>query len=233
VYGNRANPEDVIIRAGDLRLAATLEVPPAARGLVVFVHGSGSSRTSPRNRHVAAALRVHRFATLLLDLLTFEEAQHEALDMTLRGDVDFLAERLIHATDALHEIPALAALPLAYFGSASGAAVALIAAARRARLVSAVVSRGGRVDLAGSALEEVRCPTLLLVGDHDEHVLDLNRAAAARLNAPTEVAIVAGASHLFAEPGALDEVARLAAAWLSHHLPPGEPAHASHAGAPG
>ena len=206
---------EVTIRAGGVELAGTLDVPAGAIALVVFAHGSGSSRWSPRNQRVAELLRARGFATLLFDLLTVEEERVDALDMTLRFDVELLAERLVAATDWVHERAGQADLPIAYFGASTGAAAALIAAARRPALVRAVVSRGGRPDLAGDrVLRAVKAPTLLVVGGADRHVVNLNSDAAAVLGAPVRVAIVPGAGHLFEEHGALEEVARLAGDWL-------------------
>lgn len=199
-------------------LTGDLEIPAPVQGLVIFAHGSGSSRKSPRNQLVARRLREAGMATLLLDLLTPEE---EALDFErghLRFDIAFLAGRLLAATDwALRQDP-LRDLPLGYFGASTGAAAALLAAAERGALVGAVVSRGGRPDLADSALHRVEAPTLLVVGGADVEVLELNRAALARLRCEKDLRIVPGASHLFPEPGALEEVARLAAAWFRRHL---------------
>jgi pimeloyl-ACP methyl ester carboxylesterase len=210
---------EVTIRAGGIELAGMLDVPAGAVGLVVFAHGSGSSRHSPRNQRVAELLRRRGFATLLFDLLTAEEERVDALDATLRFDVDLLAERLVAATDWIHARAGQADLPIAYFGASTGAAAALIAAARRPALIAAVVARGGRPDLAGDrVLRAVRAPTLLVVGGADRHVRTLNADAAAVLGAPVRLAIVPGAGHLFEEPGALDEVARLAGDWLIAHV---------------
>jgi putative phosphoribosyl transferase len=206
--------QDIMIKIGELELAGTLAFPPRATGFVIFVHGSGSSRRSPRNRHVAAMLQASGFATLLFDLLTVEEERADAADATLRLDVDVLAERLVAATDSILASGAARGLPIGYFGGGTGAAAALIAAARRPSRIAAVVSRGGRLDLAGTWLEEVRAPTLLIVGAKDDGVLQANREAATRMLAPHGIEIVPNASHLFEEPGALDAVSRLAAAWF-------------------
>lgn len=188
------------------------------QGLVLFAHGSGSSRKSPRNRAVARELRAAGFATLLLDLLTpVEEAREEAGAMK-RFDVELLARRLELALDRCAAEPGTAALPLGLFGASTGAAAALLAAADRAETVRAVVSRGGRPDLAGPALPLVRAPTLAIVGGADPVVLELNRAALARMSCERELAVVPGATHLFEEPGTLEEVARLAALWFRRHL---------------
>jgi dienelactone hydrolase len=186
---------------------------------VVFAHGSGSSRLSPRNRFVAAQLRSAGLATLLFDLLTPAEEAIDVQTRQLRFDIGLLAERLIDATDWLTQQPAVNQLPIGYFGSSTGAAAALIAAAERPHVVGAVVSRGGRPDLAGHMLERVRAPTLLIVGGDDEPVIELNRAALAHLLVEKELTIVLGATHLFAEPGALEQVATLASDWFVHHLP--------------
>ena len=195
------------------RLEGTLVAPEEARGIVLFAHGTGSSRFSPRNRFVAEQLNAAGLATLLIDLLTAEEEQAERLTGHLRFDIDLLAERLLAATDAEES-----GLPLGYFGASTGAAAALVAAAERPERVRAVVSRGGRPDLAGEALRRVRAPTLLIVGGDDRQVLELNRLALARLEAEAELEIVPGATHLFEEPGALEQVAQLARAWFERHL---------------
>jgi putative phosphoribosyl transferase len=210
---------------GEVRLAipsthltGNLEKPARIQGVVVFAHGSGSGRKSPRNRLVAQKLREAGMATLLLDLLTPEE---ETLDLErghLRFDIAFLAVRLLAATDWVRRQDSLRGLPLGYFGASTGAAAALLAAAERGEAVHAVVSRGGRPDLAGTALHRVVAPTLLIVGGADVDVLELNRAAFAHLRCEKELRIVPRASHLFPEPGALEEVAGLAAAWFGRHL---------------
>lgn len=195
---------------GRVALAGDLEIPEDARGLVIFAHGSGSSRHSRRNRSVASYLRQRGLATLLFDLLT----EHEAHDRTMVFDVSLLASRLVDVTRWAHAEPALLALPIAYFGASTGAAAALIAAARVPELIAAVVSRGGRPDLAAQALGNVGAPTLLLVGGADRDVLALNRAALARLTCVKDLIVIPGATHLFEEPGALEEVAAHAGAWF-------------------
>ncbi len=207
-------PLDLSIPIGDLDLAGSLTFPESPIGFVMFAHGSGSSRFSPRNRHVAELLQAHGLATLLFDLLTDEEEQIDAIDTTLRFDVEMLAERLIAATDSVIRLGRTRGLPIGYFGGSTGAAAALIAAARRPEQIAAIVSRGGRPDLAGASLKEVRAPTLFIVGGEDKGVLELNRIAAKRMIAPHAIEIVPGATHLFEEPGALDEVGRLAADWF-------------------
>jgi putative phosphoribosyl transferase len=195
-------------------IAGDLCVPEAAVGLVVFAHGSGSSRHSPRNREVAAALNARGLATLLLDLLTVAEA----LERTNVFDIELLAERLIAATDWAPTEPSLARLPVGYFGASTGAGAALWAAAELGDRISAVVSRGGRPDLAWEHLADVRAPVLLIVGGNDEVVIELNRDAQGRLSAYSELSIVPGATHLFEEPGTLDEVSRLAGVWFERYL---------------
>jgi dienelactone hydrolase len=210
--------ETLAIPANDVCLAGTLAVPPKASGIVLFAHGSGSSRLSPRNRHVAEVLQHAGLATLLFDLLTVAEEREDAVTTAWRFDIPLLARRLVEVTDWVQRASPCRALPLGYFGASTGAAAALIAAAERPAQVQAVVSRGGRPDLAGPALPRVKAPTLLLVGGHDPTVLRLNRDAAARMQAPVELVVVPGATHLFEEPGTLDAVATAAAVFLSRHL---------------
>jgi putative phosphoribosyl transferase len=200
------------------RLQGDLVVPAAAAGVVLFAHGSGSSRHSPRNRAVATALQRRGLATLLIDLLTPEEERLEARTRHLRFDIGLLAGRLALVTGWLAEDSATAALPLGYFGASTGAAAALVAAAEQPRRVRAVVSRGGRPDLAGPVLRGVVAPTLLIVGSRDQTVLALNTSAAAELGGDHRLEVVEGATHLFEEPGALEEVARLAGDWLTTWL---------------
>ncbi|HLT01011.1 MAG TPA: dienelactone hydrolase family protein [Geminicoccaceae bacterium] len=202
------------VRIAPTGLEGLLGIPPGAGALVVFAHGSGSSRLSPRNNQVAAALRQAGLATLLFDLLLPEEAadRHNVFD------IDLLAERLLGATGWLRERPDTRDLTIGYFGASTGAAAALVAAARAPASVGAVVSRGGRPDMAGAALAGVRCPTLLIVGGDDHAVLDLNRTALDRLTCEKRLEIVPGAGHLFEEPGALDRVIELARAWFVRHL---------------
>lgn len=207
----------VRIPADGTSLDGDLTVPDGARGVVVFAHGSGSSRHSPRNRQVATVLQDAGMATLLMDLLTAEEEEVDARTRELRFDIGLLAGRLVAATDWTNGHEATAALPVGYFGASTGAACALVAAVERPD-VAAVVSRGGRPDLAGAALEHVRAPTLLIVGGADEPVIGMNRDAMARMTSETRLEIVEGATHLFGEPGALEQVADLAADWFSRHL---------------
>lgn len=204
----------VEIDLGPVRLVGDLVIPAGSTGIVVFAHGSGSSRHSPRNRHVAANLNRHGLATLLLDLLTPEEE----LDRRNVFDIPLLADRLLTATAWAKEQPELGGLPIGYFGASTGAAAALSAAADAGDRISAVVSRGGRPDLAAPRLPDVRASVLLVVGGRDPLVLDLNREAVAQLRCPAELKIVAGATHLFEEPGALDDVARLATDWFRRYL---------------
>ena len=209
----------VQVPAGDATLEGELVVPEQATGVVLFAHGSGSSRHSSRNKFVAGALQAVGLATLLIDLLTREE---EAIDQHtghLRFDIPLLADRLLAATRWLGEEPSTGALEVGYFGASTGAGAALVAAAAEPERIGAVVSRGGRPDLAGKALSLVRAPTLLIVGGRDLQVLESNRAAMARIPAQTRLEIVPGASHLFEEPGALEVVARLAQDWFLQYLP--------------
>ena len=207
----------VEVPAPGARLAGTLTVPPAARGVVVFAHGSGSGRFSPRNRAVAGVLVDAGLATLLMDLLTAEEEAEDARTARLRFDIPLLAERVVYAIDWLSAEAALSALPVGCFGASTGAAAALIAAAERPQRIAAVVSRGGRPDLAGDALPRVKTPTLLIVGGRDTEVIRLNQEAQSVLGGESHLEIVPEATHLFEEPGALEQVAVLAREWF---LPP-------------
>jgi dienelactone hydrolase len=209
---------ELTIPAGEVELAGTLSMPDRALGLVVFAHGSGSSRFSPRNRSVARVLEGHGLATLLFDLLTADEERADAIDAHLRFDIPLLARRLVAVTDWASRDARTQGLPIGYFGASTGAAAALIAAAERPRLVAAVVSRGGRPDLAGGALPHVLAPTLLIVGGADVPVIGMNRDAASQMSAPCKLSIVPGATHLFEERGALEEVARQASDFLVQHL---------------
>jgi putative phosphoribosyl transferase len=208
----------VRLGTGQVELDGDLVVPAGAGGVVLFAHGSGSSRHSPRNRWVAAALHRAGLATLLLDLLTAAEEERDRATAELRFDVGMLAGRLVAAVDWLLADAATARLPVGAFGASTGAGAALVAAVERPQAVAAVVSRGGRPDLAGAALARVHAPTLLVVGGRDPRVLDLNRAALAELPPSSRLEVVPGATHLFEEPGALDQVAGLAAAWFTRHL---------------
>jgi dienelactone hydrolase len=206
----------VAIKAGQVTLDADLVAPDGARGVVLFAHGSGSSRHSPRNRMVAERLHEQRFATVLADLLTEREEQQDARTAAYRFDIALLAERMIAIVDWAAG-GSVGGLPIGLFGASTGAAAALVAAARRPSLVRAVVSRGGRPDLAEQALGRVRAPALLIVGERDQVVLDLNRQAAAVLSAPHRIHVVPGATHLFEEPGALAQVAAEAAGWFAQY----------------
>jgi putative phosphoribosyl transferase len=217
---------EVAIPVGDHRLAGTLRWPGTPRGVVVFAHGSGSSRLSPRNQSVAEHLARGGFATLLMDLLDEEEAVSRANVF----DVDLLAGRLVAAVDWLAAQPETAGLPVGLFGASTGSAAAIVAAARHPGTIAAVVSRGGRPDLADEDLSDLRAPTLLLVGGADETVLELNQQALGRMRCSKELTVIPGATHLFVEPGTLDEVARLALDWFDRHLT--LPARASRPQAP-
>jgi dienelactone hydrolase len=212
---------EVRIPAGPATLEGNLGIPEDARGVVLFAHGSGSGRHSPRNRYVAQALREARLATLLIDLLTLEEEEVDLYTRHLRFDIGLLAERLVGATDWLTQDPRTQDLRIGYFGASTGAGAALVAAVGRPEAAGAVVSRGGRPDLAGDDLSRVRAPTLLIVGGNDVPVVGMNREALAQLRAEKKLEIVPGATHLFEEPGALEEVARLAAGWFVRYLSPG------------
>jgi putative phosphoribosyl transferase len=213
-------PDDRLVQidAEEVELDGILNVPEGARGAVLFAHGSGSSRNSPRNRYVARVLAEHRLATLLIDLLTAGEEEVDSRTAELRFNIGFLAKRLVRATDWLYQQPETSRLKLGYFGASTGAAAALEAAVERPRLVAAIVSRGGRPDLAGSALSQVVAPTLLIVGGRDQLVAAINQRALAELQVEKELQIVPGATHLFEEPGALEKVASLAAGWFTRHL---------------
>ena len=209
----------VRIPDGTELLDGDLHIPADPHGLVIFAHGSGSSRFSSRNRQVADFLNRGEFATLLLDLLTAAEEQIDVRTAEYRFDIPLLGRRVIAATDWATGHPALGELPIGYFGASTGAAAALIAAAERAG-AAAVVSRGGRPDLAGNALPRVRTPTLLIVGGDDEPVIELNQAAMRNMRATVELAVVHHATHLFEEPGTLDEVQRLALDWFGRYMDP-------------
>ena len=207
---------EVSIAAGRVILDGSLSVPESPSGIVLFAHGSGSSRHSPRNRFVAEVLQSWGMATLLFDLLTRQEEAVDRQTGQLRFDIELLARRLLRATYWVKTHGDIASLNVGYFGASTGAAAALVAASLLRETVAAIVSRGGRPDLAGDSLGLVRAPTLLIVGGHDEMVLDLNREAMARMiSAPAQLKIIPGATHLFEEAGALEEVSRLAAEWFA------------------
>jgi dienelactone hydrolase len=208
----------VRVAAARVLLEGNLTLPEGARGIVLFAHGSGSSRFSPRNCYVAQQLNREKLATLLVDLLSPEEEAVDLRTARLRFNIGLLAERLVGVTDWLVRQPDTRPLRIGYFGASTGAAAALVAAAERPQIVRAIVSRGGRPDLAGPALARVEAPTLLIVGGDDTPVIELNRAALAQLRCEKRLVIVPGATHLFEEPGALDEVARLARQWSERHL---------------
>ena len=215
---NEVRDNEVKVAAGEVTLEGNLEIPQGAEGIVLFAHGSGSSRFSPRNQFVARVLGQGRLATLLIDLLTREEAEVDRNTLQYRFDIDLLTDRLIGATDWLSQSPVTRSLRIGYFGASTGAAAALRAAAQRPEAVQAVVSRGGRPDLATDALPQVKAPTLLIVGGDDLVVIDLNQQALRQLNAEKKLEIVPGASHLFEEPGTLEEAAQLACNWFQRHL---------------
>jgi dienelactone hydrolase len=208
----------VTVRVDSVLLDGYLSLPTAATGVVVFAHGSGSSRHSPRNRYVADVLNEAALGTLLIDLLTADEQEVDLQTSQLRFDIPFLANRLVVITHWLREQPQLSGLKLGYFGASTGAGAALVAAAKLPRIVRAVVSRGGRPDLAGHALELVEAPTLAIVGGNDPVVLELNRQALARMHCVKALEVIAGASHLFEERGALEDVAKLARAWFAEEF---------------
>jgi dienelactone hydrolase len=215
----------IVIDADRLRLMGDLAIPEAATGVVLFAHGSGSSRYSPRNQYVASRLHEAGLATLLIDLLTEQEEVAEMYTGHLRFDIGLLAGRVVAATDWLDQDYRTADLSIGYFGASTGAGAALVAATARSEYVKAVVSRGGRPDLAGAALPAVRAPTLLVVGGDDDVVIELNREALELLGSPTKrLEIIPGASHLFEEPGTLEEVARFASDWFTRYL--GQPTEA-------
>jgi dienelactone hydrolase len=210
----------VQVPAGAVTLEGNLTLPQDSQAVVLFAHGSGSSRHSPRNRYVARMLNEAKLATLLIDLLTPHEEVIDERTAQLRFDIDLLAERLVDTTDWLTQYPDTKHLRIGYFGASTGAAAALVAAAERPDQVHAIVSRGGRPDLAGPALPRVRAPTLLIVGGNDVQVIELNRLALAQLRSEKQLVIIPGATHLFEEPGALDKVAWLAREWFQRHLIP-------------
>jgi len=210
----------VQVRAGAALLDGNLVLPAGTPGLVLFAHGSGSSRNSPRNRYVAGVLQDAGLGTLLFDLLTPEEEALDERTAQLRFDVEFLAERLVHATEWVERHERARSLRIGYFGASTGAAAALLAAARKPGVITAVVSRGGRPDLAGPALRDLQAPTLLIVGSHDTEVLELNEQALAQMTCEKQLEIVPGATHLFEEPGTLEQVAHLARDWFVGRLVP-------------
>lgn len=216
---NQSSSEQTIsIPLGSIQLEGELIIPSGAKGIVLFAHGSGSSRFSPRNQFVAQFLRERGLATCLIDLLTAEEEEIDEATRELRFDIDLLAGRLLEMTRWLLQNPKTHSLHVGYFGSSTGAAAALIAAAKMGKAVSAVVSRGGRPDLAGNFLSKIQVPTLLIVGGADSVVIDLNQQAYDELSGAKKLEIVPRATHLFEEPGALEKVAELACQWFLTYL---------------
>jgi dienelactone hydrolase len=209
---------EVRIPCGGVVLEGELTIPADAAGVVVFAHGSGSSRHSPRNQFVARVIREAGVGTLLFDLLTADEELEDNVSRRLRFDIGLLADRLIEVAGWLQTQPVARELGIGFFGSSTGGGAALVAAAELKELIGAVVSRGGRPDLAENALRQVRAPTLLLVGGYDEVVIELNEEALAELSCEKQLTIIPEATHLFEEPGTLDLVARLAAEWFHRHL---------------
>lgn len=208
----------VHIQAGLMELEGNLTIPENAQGLVIFAHGSGSSRHSPRNRYVAEVLNEKKLGTLLIDLLTEEEEEIDFQTRHLRFDIPMLADRLVHIADWAEEYPLTHKLGIGYFGSSTGGGAALIAAAKKPEIIKAVVSRGGRPDLAEEFLPQVKAPTLLIVGEHDPQVIELNQFALRHLNKKSRLNIIPRATHLFEESGTLEEVAHLAAGWFGKFL---------------
>jgi len=219
VSNSNAHHEKITISAGSLSLDGELVIPPlAAAGLIIFAHGSGSSRFSQRNQHVAQMLQEAGLATLLFNLLTEDEEILDATTRHLRFDINLLADRLRQASKAMSQNEQARNLKVAFFGASTGGAAALVAAAALGARVAAVVSRGGRPDLAGTALSSVLAPTLLIVGGRDEAVMDLNREAYQKLRCEKQLKIIPGATHLFEEPGTLDQVARESTEWFVSHF---------------
>jgi putative phosphoribosyl transferase len=217
-YGDDLLEREVRVAAGEITLAGTLGVPATAHGVVLFAHGSGSSRFSSRNRYVARMLRDAGLATLLIDLLSSEEERVDLATRHLRFDIELLAGRLVYAIDWLGAEQLVRTLRVGLFGASTGGGAALVAATERPASVGAVISRGGRPDLAGAALPRVSAPTLLIVGGNDDVVIELNREAMARMRAEVRLEIVPGATHLFEEPGTLEQVAALARDWFRGHF---------------
>jgi putative phosphoribosyl transferase len=212
------NQREVLIKAGNIVLGGYLTVPENAAGIVIFAHGSGSGRHSPRNQYVSGELNKAGMATLLFDLLTTEEEGIDMVTAELRFDIPLLSKRLVAATDWVKQNDEINKLDIGYYGASTGSAVALIASVERSTIVGAVVSRGGRPDLAESYLPRVKAPTLLIVGGEDYVVIDLNKKALSEITAEKKLEIVPGATHLFEEPGTLEQVAKLASRWFTNHL---------------
>ncbi len=209
---------EVKIPFGGVILNGNLNVPPESKGIVIFAHGSGSGRFSPRNQYVAKQFNKAKISTLLFDLLTLEEEEEDTVTAEYRFNISLLAKRLIGATEWLKNDPQTKSCMLGYFGASTGAAAALIAAAKLPNDIAAVVSRGGRPDLAAQYLSQVKAPTLLLVGGSDTEVIELNRQAMEQMTTVKKLVIVPGATHLFEEPGALEEVSKVSANWFLHYL---------------
>lgn len=214
------NPHLVSLAAGEVNLEGNLVIPDGATGIVIFAHGSGSSRHSPRNRYVAGVLQRAGLGTLLIDLLTHEEEEIDLITGHLRFDIELLARRLVDTTDWLGHYPQTHHLQIGYFGASTGGGAALVAAAKRPESVKAVVSRGGRPDLASSALPDVQAPTLLIVGGYDTPVIGMNQDALKQLRTQKQLEIIPRATHLFEESGALAAVAQLASDWFTRYLTP-------------
>lgn len=212
--------QTIHIPSGRVKLEGELKLPKGATGVVLFAHGSGSSRHSPRNQYVAKEIREAGVGTLLFDLLTKEEEAIDAYTGELRFNINFLGRRLVDATNWITSQAATQHLRIGYFGASTGAAAALVAAVELSNIIAAVVSRGGRPDLAGNVLGKVKAPTLLIVGGNDDVVIQLNEEALAKLRCEKELKIVPGATHLFEEPGTLEQVARLASDWFRSKLKP-------------
>ncbi len=210
--------KEILIRINGKSIFGNLKIPEKAEGLIIFAHGSGSSRFSTRNNYVAGILNKNNLGTLLFDLLTAEEEKIDNYTAEYRFNIELLAKRLIDVTDWLIKEPSLKNLKLGYFGASTGAAAALAAAAKRPDIIYAVVSRGGRPDLAMESLHGVKAPTLLIVGGEDFEVIELNRTAYENISAKKKLEIIPGATHLFEEPGALEEVSRLSAEWFTRYL---------------
>ena len=210
--------KEILMNINGKNIYGNLKIPEKAEGLVIFAHGSGSGRFSPRNMHVAGILNKSGLGTFLFDLLTAEEEEIDNYSAEFRFNIELLGERLIGVTDWLIKEPAVKGLKLGYFGASTGAAAALTAAAERPSIIHAVVSRGGRPDLAANSLRRVKAPTLLIVGGEDFEVIELNRTAYENITAKKKLEIIPGATHLFEEPGTLEEVARLSAGWFLKYL---------------
>lgn len=219
MVNNPIQSTEIKVAAGDVILNGNLHVPSAAKAIVLFVHGSGSSRFSPRNQYVANALNQRGLVTLLFDLLTEEEGAIDEITRELRFNIPLLAQRLIATTDWVTQQEKLKSFNIGYFGASTGAAAALIGAAQRPKLIKAVVSRGGRPDLANHFLAEVKAPTLLIVGGWDDVVIELNQEAKAKMRCEVAMKIVPGATHLFEEPGKMEEVIKLAGEWFEKLVP--------------